>query len=86
MSASRALIGRRIVSSAPNQSGCFRPDYVTPDRQLAQDRTFGLAPVAAVHWHVFTSRKRTSTRRGRWVWIGMLTDARLKPPEGPLVS
>jgi hypothetical protein len=31
---------------APKQTGRNRPDYVTPDRRSAQDRTFGFAPIS----------------------------------------
>jgi hypothetical protein len=33
---------------APKQTGGFRPDYVTPHRHRAQNRTFGSAPSSAI--------------------------------------
>ncbi len=36
--------GMWCVGSAPKQASCFRPDCVMPDRQRAQNRTFGFAP------------------------------------------
>jgi hypothetical protein len=68
------------------RTGSLRPGCVTPDRQSAQDRAFGFAPIAAVQRSAAASRKRTSERRRHRVWISPLPDFRRKPPEGPLVS
>ena len=44
---------------ARNRTGSFRPDYVTPDCHRAQNRTFRLVPISAIHLSVTTSRKQT---------------------------
>lgn len=52
---------------SPNRNGGFRPDSVTLDLGLAQDRTFGSAPNPVIQMVLTTSRKRTlSAAIGNW--------------------
>lgn len=51
--------GMWCVGSAPKRASCFRPDCVMPDRQRAQNRTFGFAPKPVVRWDQTASPKQT---------------------------
>ena len=51
--------GMWCVGSAPKQASCFRPDCVMPDRQRAQNRTFGFAPIPVIQTALTRSNKRT---------------------------